>query len=86
MAFIISYNSRLDDPEGWSKPLMILDRAAIQRAMRGANLSQTKMENGWYPQVIGTARGETDKRVGRRGRFFMAGYSTLEIEFSRPGE
>jgi hypothetical protein len=82
----VSYNARLDDPAGWSKPRMIMDRAGIHRAMRGSNLSQTKMENGWYPQVIGTAKGETDKRVGRRGRFFMAGYSTLEIEFSRPGE
>jgi hypothetical protein len=44
------------------------------------------MENGWYPQVIGTAKGETDKRLGQNGRFFMAGYSTREITFSRPRE
>jgi hypothetical protein len=44
------------------------------------------MENGWYPQVIGTAKGETDKRLGRNGRFFMAGYSSKEMTFIQPGE
>jgi hypothetical protein len=79
----ISYSARLGDPTGWSKPVMILDRDGIHRAMTGADLSATKMGNGWYPQVIGTGRGQTDKRVGRSGRFFMAGYSTREITFIR---
>jgi hypothetical protein len=79
----VSYNSDIGDPAGWSKPALVLNRDAIHRAMTGANLSRTKTDNGWYPQVIGTAKGETDKRVGRSGRFFMAGYSTLEVTFSR---
>jgi hypothetical protein len=79
----ISYNTDLGNPGGWTKPVMILDRDGIQRAMTGANLSATKMANGWYPQVIGAARGETDKLVGPSGRLFMAGYSTREIIFSR---
>jgi hypothetical protein len=79
----VSYSTTLGDPAGWSKPVMILDRDGIQRAMTGANLSATKMGNGWYPQVIGTAKGETDKQVGQIGRFFMAGYSTREITFVR---
>jgi hypothetical protein len=82
----ISFNPRLDNPTGWSKPVMILNRGEIQHAMASANLSQTKMENGWYPQVIGTAKGETDKRLGRNGRFFMAGYSSKEMTFIQPGE
>jgi hypothetical protein len=82
----ISYNARLGNPTEWSKPQRILDRAQIQATMAGANLSQTKMDNGWYPQVIGMAKGETDKRVGRRGRLFMAGYSQREITFFKPGE
>ncbi len=82
----ISFNSRLGDPAGWSKPKIILSRNQVQAAMTGANLSTTKMENGWYPQVIGTAKGETDKRVGRKGRLFMAGYSQREISFFKPGE
>jgi hypothetical protein len=79
----ISYNTTLGDPAGWSKPVRVLDRDGIQRAMTGANLSTTKMGNGWYPQVIGTAKGETDKQVGHSGRFFMSGYSTREITFRR---
>jgi len=82
----ISFNPSLGDPAGWSLPTMILNRNQVQEAMTGANLSLTKMENGWYPQVIGTAKGETDKRVGRTGRLFMAGYSRREITFFKPGE
>jgi hypothetical protein len=82
----ISYNARLGNPTGWSKPQRILDRAQIQAAMAGANLSQTKMENGWYPQVIGTAIGESDKRASRTSRFFMAGFSRKEITFLKPSE
>ena len=82
----ITFNSRLGDPAGWSKPKIILNGNQVQAAMAGANLSTTKMENGWYPQVVGTAKGETDKRVGRTGRLFMAGYSRKEITFFKPGE
>ena len=82
----ISYSPQLGNPDGWSKPKIILNRNEIRDAMSGANLSPTKMESGWYPQVIGTAKGETDKRVGRSGRLFMAGFSRKEITFSKPGE
>ncbi|HTI88036.1 MAG TPA: hypothetical protein VL966_15645 [Alphaproteobacteria bacterium] len=37
----------------------------------------------WYPQVIGLAPGDTDTRSGRRGRFFMSGYSAWEIIFDK---
>jgi hypothetical protein len=82
----ISYNALLGDPAGWSRPERLLDQAEIQKTMTGSNLSTTKMQNGWYPQVIGTAKGETDKKSGRTGRFFMAGYSRKEITFYKPGE
>ncbi len=44
------------------------------------------VSSGWYPQVIGTAKGETDKLCGRTGRLFMTGSSRLEITFLKPGE
>jgi hypothetical protein len=44
------------------------------------------LSSGWYPQVIGTAKGETDKLCGRTGRLFMTGMSRLEITFLKPGE
>ncbi|MFN7992450.1 MAG: hypothetical protein U0Q18_02550 [Bryobacteraceae bacterium] len=81
-----SFNRSLADPSGWSKPLIVLDAASVRLVMKGTGLSQTKMENGWYPQAIGTARGETDKRLGRTGRFFMAGVSRKTIVFLKPGE
>jgi hypothetical protein len=82
----ISFNQRVDDPAGWSRPQMILDRAGIQKVMQGVNLSPTKMANGWYPEVVGDGPGETDSLAGRTGRLFLAGVSRLQITFVRPGE
>ena len=48
--------------------------------------AEAKLENGWYPEVIGLAPGETDKVVGRTARFFMAGVSKRTVTFLRPGE
>jgi hypothetical protein len=45
-----------------------------------------KIFNGgeWYPQVIGTEVGTgTDRRAGKRARFFMTGRSNRFIEFER---
>lgn len=33
----------------------------------------------WYPQVIGLGLEETDKRMGRVGRFFVGAYSAFEL-------
>jgi hypothetical protein len=39
---------------------------------------------GWYPQVIGMESGTgTDRRAGRRARFFLTGRSERYIEFER---
>ncbi|MFO1162799.1 MAG: hypothetical protein U1E60_28460 [Reyranellaceae bacterium] len=38
----------------------------------------------WYPQVIGLEEGCGDTECGAVGRFFMAGFSAWEIEFSGP--
>lgn len=40
----------------------------------------------WYPQIIGIGKGETDKRAGRKARFFLKGRSAWEIVFLAPGE
>jgi hypothetical protein len=81
-----SFSDSLEDPRSWSKPEMVLDVAGIRQIMQGAGVSETKMASGWYPQAIGTARGETDKRLGRTGRFFLAGLSKKTITFLKPGE
>jgi hypothetical protein len=39
---------------------------------------------GWYSQVVGLEPQDgTDKRAGRRARFFVTGRSDHYIEFSR---
>jgi hypothetical protein len=45
----------------------------------------TKVLNGgkWYPQVVGTEPGGTDKRAGSSARFFMSGRSDWVITFSQ---
>ena len=44
------------------------------------------ISSGWYPQVVGTEKGETDTLCGRSGRLFMTGMSRVEITFLKPGE
>jgi hypothetical protein len=106
----VTFNGNLDNPGGWSKPVMILNREKILQATtigkvvdgmllipRGVYYGELRpaadgtvitdtLSSGWYPQVIGTAKGETDKRCGRTGRFFMTGISRLAITFLKPGE
>ncbi len=79
----ITYNRDLSDPKEWTTPLKIIDRKKIQEATAGAMLHPVIRDNGWYAEVIGTGKGETDKLVGRSGRFFMAGLSRLEALRSR---
>jgi hypothetical protein len=38
----------------------------------------------WYPQAVGLEVGSGDTEAGAVARFFMAGFSAWEIEFSRP--
>ena len=78
-----TFNSDLSNPMGWSEPQRILDREGILKATRGLRVDQG---TGWYPEVIGMEKGETDKLCGRTGRFFMEGMSRLEIVFLKPGQ
>jgi hypothetical protein len=82
----ISFNRNVGDPLGWTPPRMILNREQIQKITAGTQVSPTKLENGWYPEVIGTGKGETDKIAGRTARFFLAGVSKKTITFLKPGE
>lgn len=83
----ISFNRDLGDPRGWSKPAMLIDLAAIRQATAGGETGLSDvLNNGWYPQIIGTAKGETDKLAGRTARLFLGGLSNLEITFLNPAE
>ena len=82
----ISFNRHLSDPDGWSKPRMILDRAQIHQATRGGSASVNALSNGWYPEIIGMEKGQSDKLCGRTGRLFVAGMSRFKITFVKPGE
>ena len=71
----VSFNADLGAPDGWRKPVKILDANVLEKSK-------------WYPQVAGldTAKRETDKLAGRSARLFVAGVSKWEIVFLRPGE
>ena len=69
--------------------MMVVPRGVYYGELRAAGngtVIADTLSSGWYPQVIGTAKGETDKLCGRKGRFFMTGMSRLEITFLKPGE
>jgi len=64
----LSYNADLADPYGWSAP---------QR------LPLTPARLAFYPEIIGTQPGETDKLAGQVSRFFLQGKSTWELAFQQ---
>jgi hypothetical protein len=41
--------------------------------------------SGWYPQVLGVFRGESDSVAGRKARLYIYGQSSWEIVFRRNG-
>jgi hypothetical protein len=83
----ISYNRDIGDVNGWSKPVRIVDPAQIKEVMGNDTSTIPDVVNsGWYPQVIGTGKGQSDKLCGRTGRFFMGGISRLDVTFLKPGE
>ncbi len=83
----ISFNPDIGNPGGWTKPAMLIDQPGIRKVTaRGETGLSDVRDNGWYPQIIGMKKGETDKLAGRRARLFLGGLSNLEIVFSRPGE
>ncbi len=71
----ISFNRRLSEPAGWTKPVKILEAGRLEKSR-------------WYPQVVGMSaeKRETDKLAGRTARLFVAGLSKWEITFLKPGK
>jgi hypothetical protein len=76
----VSFNRDLDDPKGWSTPQKSMGRDQATHA------GPEKTGNGWYVQVMGTEKGQTDKVAGRKVRLFVDGESRWEITFRKPGE
>ena len=56
------------------------------RALPDGSVVADTLSSGWYPQIIGTGKGETDTLCGRTGRLFLTGMSRLEVTFLKPGE
>lgn len=65
----VSFNKDIANPEGWSKPVKILDDSEIG------------YKPGWYPQVVGSKFGETDTVAGKTARLYIHGVSRWEITF-----
>ena len=66
----ISFNTDLSNVNGWSAPQKILDAP----------------EAWWYPQVIGTDAGASDREAGEVTRLYISGASSWELVFSHPDE
>lgn len=62
--------TKLDDPSTWDDPAPLPFPDGYQ--------------GSWYPQVIGTGAGETDKLAGETARLFVHGLSSWTISFVRP--
>lgn len=80
----VSFNQDLSNPKGWSPPqrFMVADEATSP----GPWPKDSGGYSGWYVEVMGTGKGETDKQAGRVARLFVQGRSRWEIIFLKPGE
>ena len=65
----LSYSSDLSDPHSWTSPVKILTPRDIGFAP------------GFYPQLVGTAPGESDSLTGQSSRIFVKGISKWEMVF-----
>jgi hypothetical protein len=65
----VAFTEDLSNPRSWSTPKRILSADDIG------------YELGWYPQVLGTAFGDTDSVAGRESRLYVKGISAWEIIF-----
>lgn len=79
-----SFSTDLSRPQNWTKPVQILTAAQAKRAAKGANKGNAA-NFGWYPQVVGTDAGESDRLAGQTARFFVAGVSNKVIVFRKEG-
>jgi hypothetical protein len=81
----ISFNKDLSRPQSWCRPIQILTADQIREVTKGSTKENAR-NYGWYPQIIGTQPGESDKLAGKTARLFVAGVSNREIVFLKPGE
>jgi hypothetical protein len=79
-----SFSTDLSHPANWTKPVQILTAEQAKAAAKGANKGNAA-NFGWYPQVVGTAVGESDRLAGPTARFFIAGVSNKVIVFRKSG-
>jgi hypothetical protein len=82
----ISFNRDIGNPRGWSTPRMILSGGQVAKLTQGGSAQPNALINGWYPEIVGMDKGQSDKMCGRVGRLFITGMSKIEITFLRPGE
>jgi hypothetical protein len=80
----ITFPEDLAAPARWREPIQLLRRDEVTGLTEGGRACNATT-HGWYPQVVGTTKGESDTLCGRTGRLFIAGISRAEIEFLRGG-
>jgi hypothetical protein len=69
----VMFSDDLANPGSLSKPVKFTD-------------PKTSGARGWYVQVVGTGKGETDKLASRTARLFLDGESRWEIRFRKARE
>jgi len=73
----ITFNKNIANPNGWSRPELLMTAEEARHA------NPKKSANGWYVQVMGTRKGETDKLASRAARLFVDGQSRWELDFQK---
>lgn len=78
--------NRAVDPNLWQEGIYVSYNKNLSKPQDWTQPERIRKDGSWYPLVVGTKKGETDKIVGRKARYFEQGVSLWEIEFIKPGE
>jgi hypothetical protein len=76
----VLFSDTLSDPRAWSKPVKFMDWEQTHQSQ------PTVYGHGWYVQIVGIGKGETDKLASQTARLFLDGQSSWQIRFRKPGE
>jgi len=78
--------NRAIDPNYWQEGIYITFNADISKPQGWSTPQRIRKDGSWYPLAVGTNKGETEKLIGRKARYFEQGVSLWEIEFVKPGQ
>ncbi|MCE5184646.1 MAG: hypothetical protein LLF76_00780 [Planctomycetaceae bacterium] len=78
--------NRAIDQNWWQEGICISYNADVSKPANWSTPQRIRKDGSWYPLIVGTEKGQSDKLAGQKARYFEQGVSLWEIEFVKPQE